>query len=124
MQTDDAIVLVDADGSVYPLVFELGTRWARDGSAAGNPPEGRAAEEEGLGFQAVGVHRTTGESVVLRGRLVPRHPEGLPVRAVGGAPALPRLAKLAKGDFIIRGEIQYGERTRFHVEAAPLDGAI
>jgi len=48
----------------------------------------------------------------------------MPVRAVGGTPVLPRLAKLAKGDFLIRGEIQYGERTRFQVEAAPLDGAI
>lgn len=124
VQTDDGISLVDADGSVYPLSFDMGGRATRAGSAARAALDEEATEEEGVGFQAVGVHRTTGEAVVLRGRLIARHSEGLPVRAAGGVPAFSRLAMLAKGDFIIRGEIQYGERTRFRIEAAPLDGAI
>lgn len=127
--TETGMSIIDADGSVYEVVFDLGVGGAtlpptpvasrdnarpgpQDNAAFGATPSpasgGSAAlananDTDGttapsgyaLAFQALGAHRTTGESVVFRGWLIPRgtDPAATPSLASHppGSAAVPRV---------------------------------
>ncbi len=77
--------------------------------------------EHSLPFEASGVHRTTGESVVLKGHLISRGmdaPANSMLALVSSKPtASPGMALLTEEEVVIRGEVRFGARTRFPLQA-------
>ena len=110
--TESGVSLVDADGSVYAGTVS----WV-----AGREDDGDVPQAPRLAIEANGVHRTTGESVVFKGWLIPRRTVMVVFPPSAQRPsdpaAGPEVPLLADGEFAIEGEVRYGARTRFPVRA-------
>ncbi len=111
--TQSGVTIVDADGSEYRGTVD----WA-----AARDKENATSQDRTLAFEARGVHRTSGESVVFTGALIPQRAGSIafsPMASSASDPAATsRVPLLAEGILAIEGNVQYGARTRFSVRAA------
>ncbi|HOY58541.1 MAG TPA: hypothetical protein PK640_10460, partial [Verrucomicrobiota bacterium] len=110
--TQSGVMIIDADGSEYRGTVD----WAADQNT-----EDATSQARGLAFEARGVHRTTGESVVFTGWLIPQRAGSIILSPMASSPseaaATSRMPLLVEGVLAIEGSVQYGARTRLQVHA-------
>ncbi len=110
--TPSGLTITDADGSEYRGTLNR---------AAAQHEEDATSQDRSLAFEARGVHRTTGESVVFTGWLIPQRAASIVLSPIASSPSDPtatsRMPLLAEGVLAIEGNVQYGARTCFPVHA-------